>query len=90
MTMMENNYFFIKRYISKHRAKHDVLVIFILLLILLQETKNPNVFDKNCTQGKPQESSQTFKASSEEVTVMYSEKMKEKCMAESLSKSFFR
>ena len=53
--MMENNYFFMKRHISKHRAKQDVPVIFILLLILLQETKNPNLFDKKCTQGKPQE-----------------------------------
>ena len=47
-TMMESNYFFIKKYIWKHRAKKkDVLVIFILL----QETKNSNLFDKSCTQG---------------------------------------
>ena len=34
-----------KKYISKHRAKeNEVLAIFIL-----QETKNSNLFDKNCT-----------------------------------------
>ena len=60
---MENNYFFIKKYISQsteatatlqkqsteyktQSKKKDVLVIFILL----QETKNSNLFDKNCAQ----------------------------------------
>ena len=33
---MKNNYFFIKKYISKHSNKTDVLVIFALL----QETKS--------------------------------------------------
>ena len=41
----ENNYSFIKKYISKHRAKKkDVIVTFILL----QETKKSNLFDKSC------------------------------------------
>ena len=45
--MMENNYFFIKKlHIKTQAKKKDVLVIFILL----QETKNSNLFDKNCTQ----------------------------------------
>ena len=34
--------------------------------------------------------SQTFKASSEEVILMYSEKMKAKCMKKDVRKSFFR
>ena len=44
-TMMENNYFFIKKYIKTQSKKKDVLVIFIL-----QETKNSNLFDKYCTR----------------------------------------
>ena len=40
--MMENNYF-LKKLTSKHRA--DVLVI-----RLLQETKNSNLYNKNYTQ----------------------------------------
>ena len=44
--MMENNYFFYKKvHIKTRRIEKDVLVIFILL----QETKNSNLFDKNCT-----------------------------------------
>ena len=43
--MMENNYVFIKKYIKTQSKKKDVLVIFVL-----QETKNSNLFDKNCTQ----------------------------------------
>ena len=39
---MENNYFLIKKYISKQCEKKDVLLIFILL----QEMKNSNLFDK--------------------------------------------
>ena len=40
---MENNYFVIKKYISKHSAKKkDVLVIFKLS----KEMKNSNLFDK--------------------------------------------
>ena len=47
ITMMENNYFFIKKvHIKTQTKKKDVLVIFILL----QETKNSNLFDKDCTQ----------------------------------------
>ena len=46
---MENNQVFIKKYISKHRAKRkrskDFPVIFSV-----QETKNSNLFYKNCTQ----------------------------------------
>ena len=42
---MENNYFFIKKYIKTQSKKKDVLVIFIL-----QETKNSNLFDKYCTR----------------------------------------
>ena len=42
--------FFIEKYISKHikiqSRKENVLVIFVLL----QETKNSNLFDKNCIQ----------------------------------------
>ena len=49
MTTMENNYFFMKRHISKHRAKQDVPVIFILLLILLQEI--PIYLIKNVLKG---------------------------------------
>ena len=40
MTIMENNQVLIKKYISKHRAKS----------FILQETKDSNLFDKNCTQ----------------------------------------
>ena len=44
--MMESNYFFYKKvHIKTRRIKKDVLVIFILL----QETKNSSLFDKNCT-----------------------------------------
>ena len=43
ITMMENNYFFIKN-TYKTLNKEDVLVI----LKLLQETKNSNLLDKNC------------------------------------------
>ena len=43
--MMENNYFFIKNYIKTQSKKKDVLVI-----ILLQETKNSNLYNKKCTQ----------------------------------------
>ena len=46
--MIENNYFFIKKYISKHSKKKDVIVIFVLL----EETENFNLFDINCTQEK--------------------------------------
>ena len=43
--MMENNYFF-KKLTSKHtEKKKDVLVI-----ILLQETKNSNLYNKNFAQ----------------------------------------
>ena len=46
--MMENNYVFIKKeHIKTHSKKKDVIVIFIL-----QETKNSNLFDKNCTQSR--------------------------------------
>ena len=45
--MMEKNYVFIKKYISKTQSKkEDVRVIFILL----QEMKNSNLFDKICNQ----------------------------------------
>ena len=45
--MMKNNYFFIKKvHIEAQSTKKDVHVIFIIL----QETKNSNLFDKNCTQ----------------------------------------
>ena len=40
--------FFIKKYISKHSKKKDVIVIFVLL----EETENFNLFDINCTQEK--------------------------------------
>ena len=43
--VMENNYFFIKNYIKTQSKKKDVLVI-----ILLQETKNSNLYNKKCTQ----------------------------------------
>ena len=42
---MENNYFFKKTYIKTQSKKKDVLVI-----ILLQETKNSNLYNKNYTQ----------------------------------------
>ena len=41
---MENNYF-IKKLTSKHSKKKDVLVI-----ILLQETMNSNLYNKNCAE----------------------------------------
>ena len=59
--MMENNYFFLKKvHIKTQSKKKDVLVIFsyiiaLKLFLLLQEVKNFNSFDKNCTQEKPQE-----------------------------------
>ena len=40
--MMENNQVLIKKYISKNRAK----------TFILQEIKDPNLFEKNCTQQK--------------------------------------
>ena len=44
--MMENNYFFKKlTYIKTQSKKKDVLVI-----ILLQETKNSNLYSKNYAQ----------------------------------------
>ena len=43
--MMENNYFYLKSNI-KIQSKKNVLANFTLL----QETKNSNLFDKNCTQ----------------------------------------
>ena len=45
---MENNYFFLTKYISNQNTeqKKNVLAIFILM----QETKNSNLFAKNCTQ----------------------------------------
>ena len=63
---MEKNYFFLKKFSSFFKKVHikiqskSVLLIFILLLynhlfILLEETKNFNLFDKNCAQDKPQE-----------------------------------
>ena len=79
--------------IQNTEHEKNVLVIFIL-----QETKNSNSFDKNCTwenfkcliQHKEnwlfiysswkKLCSHTFKASSEEVIVMHSEKMKAKYM----------
>ena len=114
ITMTENNYFFIKKYISKHRAKSNALYYCKKRRTAIMCY---NLFDKNCTQEKPQENvkchnstwrkltwmnrhwtgklqvtrlsayisrkklcSQTFKASLEEVIVMHSEKMKEKCL----------
>ena len=99
---------------------------FEILRFTFEIPGNSNLFDKNCTQNKPQENvkchnstwrkltwmnrnwtgklqvillsayisrknlcSQTFKASSEEVIVMYSEKMKVNCMKEDVWKSFF-
>ena len=58
--MIENNYFFKKKleHIKRQSKKKDILVIFILLLYItlyMQETKNSNLFDKNCTQEKHQE-----------------------------------
>ena len=40
--MMENNYF-LKTYIKTENKKKDVL-------LLLQEMKNSNLYNKNCTQ----------------------------------------
>ena len=58
--MMENNDFFKRKleHIKRESKKKDILVIFILLLYItlyMQETKNSNLFDKNCTQEKHQE-----------------------------------
>ena len=45
--MMENSYFFYKKvHIKTQSKKKDVFVI----LVLLQETKNSNLFDKDYTQ----------------------------------------
>ena len=52
--MMENNYFF-NKLTSKHRAEKDVLVI-----ILLQETKNSNLYNKNYTNVKTRTSNNMF------------------------------
>ena len=38
ITMMENIYVFIKKYISKHKAKRRIFI--------LQEAKNSNAFEK--------------------------------------------
>ena len=43
--MMENNYFFKKTYFKTQSKKKDILVI-----TLLQETKNFNLYNKNCIQ----------------------------------------
>ena len=43
--MMENNYFFKNLHQNTQSKKEDVLVI-----ILLQETKNSNLYNKNYTQ----------------------------------------
>ena len=43
--MMENNYFFKNLHQNTQRKKKDVLVI-----ILLQETKDSNLYNKNYTQ----------------------------------------
>ena len=44
---MENNYFFFNKvHIKTQNRKKKALVIFILM----QETKNSNLFVKNCTQ----------------------------------------
>ena len=42
--MMENNYFFKKTYIKTQSKKRDVL-----LITLLQGTKNSNLYNKNYT-----------------------------------------
>ena len=57
--------------IKTQSKKKDVLAI-----LILQETKNFNLFDKTVLKLA------TLKASSEEVIVMYSEKMKAKYMKE--------
>ena len=64
--------------IKTQSKKKDVLVI-----LILQETKNFNLFDKTVLKLA------TLKASSEEVIVMYSEKMKAKYMKEGRVKEFF-
>ena len=51
---------FFKKVHIKTQSKKNVLVIFSYIIalkpfILLQEAKNFNLFDKNCTQEKPQE-----------------------------------
>ena len=73
---------------SKHRVKKkDVLLIFVL-----QEMKNSNVFDKNCTQENVKCHIQYekgniifrlyLKAFLEEVIVMHTQKMRAKYMKE--------
>ena len=47
--------FYKKTHIKTQRKKKDVVEIFIILYYIMQETKNSNLFDKNCTQEKPQE-----------------------------------
>ena len=45
ITMMENTYFSIKKYISKHRAKRRMFCKYYC-----KKRRIPNLFDKNCTQ----------------------------------------
>ena len=50
--MMENNYFFIKKYLSKQSKRR---IFFMLLHNIIERKTNSNLFDKNCSQEKPQE-----------------------------------
>ena len=54
ITMTENNYF-LKKLTSKHTEQKDVVVI-----ILLQETKNSNLYNKNYTNVKTRTSNNIF------------------------------
>ena len=47
IAIMKSNYFFVEKYISKHRAIRSSCN---LCITALQETKNSNLFDKKCTQ----------------------------------------
>ena len=81
------------------------------MFFILQETKNPNLFDKNCAQENVKCHIQHVESwlrwivieqvnhysplifperFCEKVIVMYSKKMKAKCMKEDVWKSFFR
>ena len=52
--MMENNTF-LKNLLQNTEQKEDVLVI-----VLLQETKNSNLYNKNCTQNAKSRTSITI------------------------------
>ena len=78
--------FFKKVHTETQSKNNDVLVIFIL-----QEAKNSDLFDKNCAQGnvKCPMKKVDLDESLEELIVMHSEKIKAKYMKDDIWKSYF-